>query len=265
MLGLEDRGQDAGRGRVHPDVTSPKAYEIPAGVSVMSKSRFVLPVALVLACAAAKLNAAIVTFTGGVVTRLDASTETTNNIVTWDDVDYYEEAGFKLDFLPNSGSAGFATHVGNYYNAGNDVIHSHWATGSFGQVTTVEVTKIGGGTFDLNYFVLTSNTERGGGPATGNERAFVEGFNSNVSTGPAVLLPPEDWGFPATAIFLGSNFDLVDKVVFYVENHVDCFGMDEFYIDQPAPTGSVPEATSLVGWSLLGLCVAVIGWYRKSS
>jgi len=201
-----------------------------------------------------------VTFTGGVVTRLDATTETTNNIVTWDNVDYYEEAGFKLDFLPNSGSAGFATHVGNYYGVGNDVIHSHWATGNFGQVTAVEVTKIGGGTFDLNYFVLTSNTEFGGGPASGNEQAFIEGFNSNVSTGTPVLLPPENWGFPASPIFLGSNFDVVDKVVFSVANHVDCFGMDEFYIDQPAPgSAAVPETTSLITWSLLGGIACVAG------
>ena len=74
----------------------------------MSKTRVLFSVVLILACAAMKSNAAIVTFTGGVVTRLDATTETTNNIVTWDNVDYYEEVGFKLDFLPNSGSTGFA-------------------------------------------------------------------------------------------------------------------------------------------------------------
>lgn len=223
-----------------------------------------LSITSILLCCSVQVNAAVVTFTGGVVKRLDNTTQTTNNTVTWDNVDYYEEAGFKLDFLPNSGSAGFATHVGNYYNAGNDVIHSHWATGNFGQVTSVEVTKIGGGTFDLNYFVLTSNTEFGGGPASGNEKAYVEGFNSNVSTGPGVLLPPENWGFPATAIFLGSNFDTVDKVVFTVANHVDCFGMDEFYIDQPAP-GGTPEPTSIVAWSLVGVCLGAVGWYRKSS
>ncbi len=30
------------------------------------------------------------------------------------------------------------------------------------------------------------------------------------------LLPPENWGFPATQIFLGSNFDAVDLEKFYV-------------------------------------------------
>ena len=32
------------------------------------------------------------------IVRLDTSVETTNNFVPWDDVDYYEEGGFKLDF-----------------------------------------------------------------------------------------------------------------------------------------------------------------------
>ena len=129
-----------------------------------------------------QLDASVITFTGGTVVRLDATTETTNNAVNWDNVDYYEEDGFRLDFIPNS-ATGFSTNVGDYYSAGNDVIHSHWSTGNFGGVTSIEITKVGGGTFDLNYFILTSNTDFGGGPASGNEQAFIEGFNSNVSTG----------------------------------------------------------------------------------
>jgi len=45
----------------------------------------------------------------GTVYRLDSTTQTTNNSVVWDNVDYYEENGFKLDFRPNIGSEAFAT------------------------------------------------------------------------------------------------------------------------------------------------------------
>jgi hypothetical protein len=228
----------------------------------MSMSRIISAVAVMTACWTEQSQAVVITFTGGTVTRLDSSTETTNNAIAWDNVDFYEVDGFRLDFIPNLGSGSFATQIGDYYGVGNDVIHAHWATGSFGGVTSIEITKVGGGTFDLNYFVLTSNTDTGGGPASGNEQAFIEGFNSNVSTGAPLQLPSEDWGFPAAQLFLGSSFDSVDKVVFSVANVVDCFGMDEFYIDQPAPgTDGVPEASSLAIWSLLAAVVAV--WHRR--
>lgn len=226
----------------------------------MSRIRWFLALALMVL--AARSQAAVITFTGGNVVRLAGPNQTTNNSVTWDNVNYYEEDGFRLDFVPDAGSTGFATHVGDYYGALNDVIHAHWATGHFGGVTGIEISKIGGGTFDLNYFILTSNTQVGGGLATGLEQAWVEGFNSNVSTGPAVLLPPENWGFPATQIFLGAAFNNVDLVKFYVTNPVDCFGMDEFYIDEPPPP-PFPEPSSFVLGSMLGAGGLANAWYRR--
>ena len=84
--------------------------------------------AFVLALASA-VQAVVIDFTGGTVTRPDAttgkpSTETTNNSAIWDNVDYYEENGFRLDFITNGGSAGFSTQVGDYYQVGDDVIHA---------------------------------------------------------------------------------------------------------------------------------------------
>ena len=74
----------------------------------MAKILLVLTTAVLLASIGMPSHATVITFTGGTATRLDATTQTTNNAVTWDNVDYYEEAGFRLDYLPNSGSAGFA-------------------------------------------------------------------------------------------------------------------------------------------------------------
>ena len=202
-------------------------------------------------------HAVVIDFTGGTVTFPDTSTATTNNAVLHGGVDYYEEGGFKLDFI------GGNEYIGTYYPAANDVIHGHWVP--FGGLTSVEITKVGGGSFDLNYFRLTSNTQVGGGPATGLEKAFVEGFSNaagTISTGPPVMLPSENWGFPSSQIFLGPAFNAVQVVKFYVDNMTDpvfCFGMDEFFIDEPAPEPDVPEPTA-IGMMLLStiglMCVA---------
>ncbi len=218
--------------------------------------RATLTTAILFGALAGSAHAAIIDFTGGTVKRLDSSTETTNNSANWDNVDYYEQGGFRIDFLPDAGSAGFATHVGDYYGIGNDVIHTHWATGNFGGVNSVKITQIGGGTFDINFFTLTSNTDTGGGPASGNEQAWVRGSVGGVATGPDVLLPSQGWGLidGFTVVFLPSYFDSVDTVEFFVTNKVDCFGMDNFYINEvPAPSAA----------ALLGLAGVVAGRRRR--
>ena len=212
--------------------------------------RTILVAVIIAAALALPAQATLVTFTGGNVVLLDTSTQTTNNSVVWSNVDYYEESGYRLDFLPNS-AGGASAFIGDYYSAANDVIHAHWLSGGIGGVTSIEITKVGGGTFDLNFFTLTSNTDTGGGPASGFEQAWIEGFNSNVSTGAALLLPSDGWGFPANQIPLTSAYDSVDKVVFTVTNTVDCFGMDDFFINE------IPEPTSLALCALMGgLCLA---------
>jgi hypothetical protein len=198
-------------------------------------------------------SAVQINFTGGTVTLNDGTTRTTNNIVNWDNVDYYEEGGFKLDFI-SPGGGGFESNIGNYYSAGNDVIHGHWETGNFGELTQIKVTKVDNSAFDLNYFILTSNTSRGGAPASGNERAFIHASIDGVNSSYSQLLPPEDWGFPGSQIFLGSQFDGIKSFWFTAENFIDCFGMDSFFIDEPAPgtPTSVPEPTSILGLLALG-------------
>ena len=206
-------------------------------------------------------NATQINFTGGTVTRNNGSKQTTNNSSVWDNVDYYEEGGFKLDFI-SGGAGGFESIIGNYYGGGNDVIHGHWGTGNFGGLTKIKVTKLDNTAFDLNYFVLTSNTDRGGGLASGNEKAFIHASIDGITSSYSQLLPSENWGFPGTQIFLGSQFDNIKAFWFTAENDIDCFGMDSFFIDEPPPT-SVPEPNSTLTLLALGSLGAASSLNRK--
>ena len=147
-------------------------------------------------------------------------------------------------------------YFGDYYGVGNNVIHAHWQGGCCGNVTAITISKIGGGTFDMNYFILTSNTDNGGGAANGTEQAWVQALGG-ANSGYAQKLPSENWGFPATQVFLGSQFDDVTSVKFYVTSGVDCFGMDEFYINEAAPANpsavSEPLSLALLGIGLAGI------------
>lgn len=196
-------------------------------------------------------QATVIGFTGGTVNRNDGSTGSTNNSVTFDNVASYDEGGFRVTFV--GATTAFSSEIGNYYGAGNDVIHGHWASGSFGNLTKIIFTKIDGSAFDLNYFVLTSNTDTGGGRASGKEQAYIHASSDGVSDDYAQLLPSEDWGFPATAIVLGSQFDSVKAFWFDVANAVDCFGMDSFYINEAAPGVPEPTTAAMVALALAGL------------
>ena len=166
---------------------------------------------------------ATVTFTGGTA-YFDGGPGTTNGTGLFRSVDYYVENGFIFDYVGGSGG-----DVGDYYGTGNDVIHGHWGSGD---MTSIEIRKDGGGPFNFNYFVLTSNTLAPGGPAQGTEQVFIQGFLNGTAPGPQVLLPPEDWGLPASSVFAGTAFDSVDKVVITSTNgRFSCFGMDSFFID----------------------------------
>jgi len=201
-------------------------------------------------------NATVITFTGGTATLDGGATVVTDNSGLYtDSVVSYVENGFVFTFV-----GGFGT-IGNYYDIGfrpdgtrisNDVVHAHWFS-----VDSMTITAVDGSSFDLNYIDLASNTTVGGGQATGLEQSFITN-----DAGYSMLLPSTDWGFDydffgdvgdgVARLFLDSNFDDVFSVTFTSMNAY-CFGMDNFYINEPAPSIPEPSTFALFGLGLLGL------------
>lgn len=208
---------------------------------IMRNLFYTVSILLIFILVAGQTGAAVIDFDGGIATLSDGSTVVTDNDHTYWDVDYYEENGFRLDFVGDYGI------IGNYYGPdttgnNNAVIHGHWAVGHYGNLSSIVITKTDNTPFDLNYFILASNTDMGGWYASGNEQAWI-----TSSDGYSVQLPSQDWGWDVTGpypgvgnlgvdqIFIDSHFDNITSFTFTVTNVVDCFGMDEFYIDEDAP------------------------------
>lgn len=182
--------------------------------------------------------AGVIDFTDGIVFFNDGTSTTTAGNRTWhNNVDYYIEDGFKIDFLGGLGTIG--TYYGDFPGSSeeaqtNDVIHVHWH-----DVETVEFSKVDGTAFDLNYFDLTSNTISGGGRATGQEESYI-----TASNGSSFLLPSSDWGFNSIStgqasdgverLWLDDTFNDITSFAVY-SLHAFCFGLDNFFIDVPPP------------------------------
>lgn len=211
-------------------------------------------------------NAVVIDFTGGTAYQADGSSlGITNNSNLYNgNVAYYIQSGIKYEFRGASGNIENVGIIGDYYSigaggfVGNDVIHAHWTLG----VSSMVISKVNGSTFDLNYIDLTSNTTVGGGQQSGTELSYITN-----NSGYSMLLPSSDWGFAydyygdagdgVARLYLDSNFDNVLSVTFTSQNAY-CFGLDNFYIDEPAPPVPLPGAVWLLGSGLIGLA----GWRR---
>jgi len=209
-------------------------------------------------------HATLIDFTGGTVTQFSGAGVTANN-TNYNDADYYVEDGVKFDFIGPAGDP-FSYHVGDYYNTGNDVIHGHWAAGPHGDMESIFVSKVDQSSFDLTYFKITSNTNIGGGSASGNEEVYINALADGTNVSYSMLLPSDDWGFAGAnpEITLGIEFSNILALSFTYGSNAVGFGLDEFYIDEAAPSPSavpIPAAAFLFGPALLGF----MGFRRKAN
>ena len=189
------------------------------------------------------LNSAVIDFTGGTVIFGDETLEntTTNGEDLFFGIKRYEENGFFLEYVLTEGISDWSSQsIGNYYGdpEGNDVIHGHWPTewNNFEGLDYIKIGKIDGGLFDLEYFALTSNTEVGGGHATGEEQVFIQGFKSNFRSlwmTEEYKIPSDNWGNETYNVFLGDDFNEIEYALISGTNSF-CFGMDEFTFDEIA-------------------------------
>ncbi|MEN6427486.1 MAG: PEP-CTERM sorting domain-containing protein [Phycisphaerales bacterium] len=204
----------------------------------------------------------VIDFAGGTATLSDASTVTTTNTGLWQDVvDYYAEDGMTVDFIGAFGTIGDYYSINGLGPYNNSVIHAHWQSG----MTSIVFAKADGSTFDLNYVDITSNCVTGGSQADGTERSFI-----TTSGGYSMLLPSSDWGFDfdyygevgdgVARLWLDDNFDGITSFTITSENAY-CFGMDNFYIDEPAPP-AVPVPGSLL---LTGIGLAALARKRRTA
>ena len=204
---------------------------------------------------ASSAHAVLIDFTGGTVYQFGGGTAVTDTTTNYGDVDYYEEAGVRFDFIGPSGTP-LSYNVGDYYNAGTDVIHGHWDAGGIGDMLSIHVEKIDGTPFDLEYFKVTSNTDNPGiGDPIGTIEVYVNALADGSTISASVLIPPDAWGYagPNSEIYLGPDFDNILAFSFTYGSGGVGLGLDEFEVNllpvpEPATISLILPALGMFAW-----------------
>jgi len=218
----------------------------------MRPSLTALAVVVCLVGTADLSSAVTIEFTGGTAYRSGGGTYVPNNTDSVWDANYYEEDGYRVDFI----DGGNGEYVGVYYGpAMTDVAHGHMAP-SHGDLTEIRVSKIDGTPFALESFVLTSNTIVGGGSPDGTEQTYINASMTGAGISYSQLLPPEAWGDNAPSlnplITLGSEFSNVMWASITVASEVYCIGIDNLTVND-AQVIPEPATLSLLALGGLGL------------
>jgi hypothetical protein len=184
---------------------------------------------LLLASAA---SAVVIDFAGGTATLKDGSTVATSNTTRYSGVASYVENGVKIQFNYKNGVvSNFGSTIGDYYTSSNAVIHAHWDNVWSTGLMSITFSMVDGSPLDLNYMDITSNTINAVGAAAGTEDSWV-----TASNGAAVKLPPTDWGSVQAPhkLWLSDKFDDITSFT-VTSTNASCFGLDNFYINEPPP------------------------------
>ncbi len=225
--------------------------------------RMIVAFVCLIALTGGAAHAVVIDFTGGIAYLSTGATVTPTDTMTsyYSNVDYYIEDGVKIDFIGGVGIIGPYYDTFGHQEINNSVIHAHWNV-----LGSIRFSMVDGTNFDLNYMDLSSNTETGGGAASGNELSYVTNDNGDF-----LLLPSSDWGidYLSNGVTLGDGIerlwmdDNFDDIAYFdvTSQNAYCFGLDNFYINEEAPPiDPVPEPSTFV---LLGSGLASLAWYSR--
>jgi hypothetical protein len=180
--------------------------------------------ALQMTLVASTASAVVIDFAGGTATLQNGSTVVTSDASYNEGIINYVEDGVLVEF--NGLIDSWGSFIGDYYGYQNSVIHTHWDS-----LQSVTFSMMDGSSFDLNYMDVTSNTVFGGGHADGIEDSWV-----TASNGTTIKLPSANWGSieEPERLWLSSDFDNITSFT-VTSNNAYCFGLDNFYINEPPP------------------------------